>query len=340
MTISLLSAVFWYLMMINNRQVSGGSGSSSESKSLSPAEFKRKLMELGFSVADFPDDDVLVLDKDNDGTISSDEFVNFVKEGMSFADTSDLPPPPVPPVDDLQFKAADLEGVVSVTVRGARELREPTTWFSGASAAEGPIGSSNKPPTPTAVTHPTSGTIAVSGGPGGAVSGVGAGAGHLPPPPPDTAVATGAPAPRPIFKYDPKAAIASRSRLPVAAAELIQALDDASTSLNGAKTKASGKPSSKPTQDNNSAGAGVGVLSPTKSSSTSLGSPLPQGLEAETVRSVSGSMTKAVKDALHKAGEDAGIKLHIDPTLQKTEISRTLSLGRLKLKKMAEQGTS
>ena len=142
-------------------------------------------MELGFSVADYPDDDVLVLDKDNDGTISPDEFVNFVREGMSFADTSDLPPPPVPPVDDLQFKAADLEGVVSVTVRGARELREPTTWFSGASAAEGPIGSSNKPPTPAAIAHPSTGTVAAGGG-------VVSGPGHLPPPPPDAATAAGA----------------------------------------------------------------------------------------------------------------------------------------------------
>ena len=288
-------------------------------------------MELGFSVADYPDDDVLVLDKDNDGTISPDEFVNFVREGMSFADTSDLPPPPVPPVDDLQFKAADLEGVVSVTVRGARELREPTTWFSGASAAEGPIGSSNKPPTPAAIAHPSTGTVAAGGG-------VVSGPGHLPPPPPDAATAAGAPAPRPIFKYDPKAAAASRSRLPAAAAELIQALDDAATTT-GSKTTANGKPSSKQTQDNSK---GVGVLaSPTKSgaSAPSLGSPLPQGFEAETMRSVSGSMTKAVKDALNKAGQDAGIKLHVDPTLQKTEISRTLGLGRLKLKKLAEQGT-
>ena len=288
-------------------------------------------MELGFSVADFPDDDVLVLDKDQDGTISPDEFVNFVKEGMSFVDTSDLPPPPVPPVDDLQFKAADLEGVVSVTVRGARELREPTTWFSGASAAEGPIGSSDKPPTPAAITNPSTGTTAAaSGGAGGTV----VGAGHLPPPPPDTATATGAPAPRPIFKYDPKAAIASRSRLPAAAAELIQALDEATT--NGSKTN---DKSTKKAQD---ASKGAGVLaSPTKSSGNaapSLGSPLPHG-EAETIRSVSGSMTKAVKDALNKAGQDAGIKLHIDPTLQQTEISRTMGLGRLKLKKLAEQGT-
>jgi hypothetical protein len=65
------------------------------------AEFKRRLMDIGFSLTDLPDEDLLVLDKDNNGSISPDEFLEFFKLGVSFEDGESGLTPPTPPVDDL-----------------------------------------------------------------------------------------------------------------------------------------------------------------------------------------------------------------------------------------------
>eukprot|EP01041_Mallomonas_annulata_P003480 gene3480-6926_t len=92
--------------------------------------FKRRMMDIGFSLADFPDQDFDVLDENSDGTISTQEFLNFFKEGLQFEDTKDMPPVPEPPVDDLLFEPVDLEGVLTVKVFEGRGLKKVNTWFS------------------------------------------------------------------------------------------------------------------------------------------------------------------------------------------------------------------
>lgn len=92
--------------------------------------FKRRMMDLGFMLTDFPDDDLVVLDADNDGKISHTEFIEFFKEGLKFNEIGTIAPPPEPPVDDLLFKPIDLAGELSVHIYGARGLKETTTWFN------------------------------------------------------------------------------------------------------------------------------------------------------------------------------------------------------------------
>jgi hypothetical protein len=55
--------------------------SGANSERLTPAVFKRRMMNLGFSLADFPDEDLVVLDEDNSGYIESNEFTAFVDAG-------------------------------------------------------------------------------------------------------------------------------------------------------------------------------------------------------------------------------------------------------------------
>jgi hypothetical protein len=88
---------------------------------LSKAALKRRLMDSGFNVTDFPDEDLAVLDRDNSGAITPSEFLAFFKLGLQLGDKTSMPMPPVP-VDDLLFQSANLEGVVSVSVVRAKNL--------------------------------------------------------------------------------------------------------------------------------------------------------------------------------------------------------------------------
>ena len=99
-------------------------------RSLPFTQFKKRMIDLGYILADIPDSDLVVLDEDNSGSISDLEFIKFFKEGIAFTETSEDRPPPVPPVDDLLFKVDDNAGEVNVHVTTARELRKATTWFS------------------------------------------------------------------------------------------------------------------------------------------------------------------------------------------------------------------
>jgi hypothetical protein len=93
--------------------------------------FKRKMLDLGFSLIDLPDENLEVLDLDQDKTISPSEFLAFVKEGLGHeehAEKSLVPPPP--PVDDLLFVSAEEEGLLTVVVRSGKDLRKPSTWLS------------------------------------------------------------------------------------------------------------------------------------------------------------------------------------------------------------------
>lgn len=49
---------------------------------LSVPDFKKRLMDLGFNLADFPDEDLIVLDGDASGKISKGEFSDFMKKGL------------------------------------------------------------------------------------------------------------------------------------------------------------------------------------------------------------------------------------------------------------------
>lgn len=97
--------------------------------------FKRKMLDLGFSLIDLPDEDLEVLDLDQDKTISPSEFLAFVKEGLGHeehAEKSLVPPPP--PVDDLLFVSAEEEGLLTIVVHSGKDLRKPSTWLSKKSA--------------------------------------------------------------------------------------------------------------------------------------------------------------------------------------------------------------
>lgn len=103
---------------------------------LTLSAFKRRMMDMGFMLTDFPDDDLIVLDADNDGTISHKEFIEFFREGVKFTEVETIAPPPEPPVDDLLYKTVDLAGELTVQVAGARSLRHATTWFNCAEKSD------------------------------------------------------------------------------------------------------------------------------------------------------------------------------------------------------------
>ncbi|GMI54341.1 hypothetical protein TeGR_g8450 [Tetraparma gracilis] len=89
--------------------------------------FKEKLMALGFNLVDFPDEDFLAIDVDNNGTISASEFQDFFQLAV---DNSSLPsPPPPPPEDDLAFQPTDLDGVVTISCMEAKGLVPSSSWF-------------------------------------------------------------------------------------------------------------------------------------------------------------------------------------------------------------------
>jgi Ca2+-binding EF-hand superfamily protein len=93
-------------------------------------DFKRKLVEKGFSLADFPTDDFIVLDEDNNGEIEYEELMKFLDEGFEFARGTNIAKAPPPPVDDTLYKSVNLEGQLTVAINRARDLRKAKTWFS------------------------------------------------------------------------------------------------------------------------------------------------------------------------------------------------------------------
>lgn len=77
---------------------------------LSRAEFRERLIELGFSLSDLLDDELtIVFDKNNDGFVSVSEFLDFVKDGLDFQKIVDSDVH-TPPEDDLQYIPRDLSG--------------------------------------------------------------------------------------------------------------------------------------------------------------------------------------------------------------------------------------
>lgn len=101
-----------------------------DEQDLPRADLKRRLIGLGFSLADFPDEDFIVLDKDSSGSISVAEFIEFFEEGVKLETVEKQAPPPVPPPDDLAYAPIDLEGVLNVRVIAAKNVRKASAWFS------------------------------------------------------------------------------------------------------------------------------------------------------------------------------------------------------------------
>lgn len=97
---------------------------------LTYSEFKKALMGLGFNLIDLSDNDLQVLDSDDSKTISPAEFIAFFEVGLNMEEQVKGSIPPPPPVDDLAFKATDMEGVLTVSVSEAHALRETKAWFS------------------------------------------------------------------------------------------------------------------------------------------------------------------------------------------------------------------
>lgn len=97
--------------------------------------FKRRMMDAGFMLTDFPDDDFVVLDEER-GVINIADFLAFARAGMQFVEgKATAAPAPEKPVDDLLFKTIDLSGEVCVQLGSARGLRDASAWFKNLSSS-------------------------------------------------------------------------------------------------------------------------------------------------------------------------------------------------------------
>eukprot|EP01035_Chromulina_nebulosa_P022786 gene22786-29502_t len=114
--------------------------------SLSLTAFKNRMMDIGFSLSDYPDMDLKVLDLDNDDTISSTEFIEFVKEGLEHEEKSLTIPSEIKPVDDLMYKRVNLDGIITVKVSSGRFLKDVSTWFCRTVEDEGTSSQNNVQP--------------------------------------------------------------------------------------------------------------------------------------------------------------------------------------------------
>ncbi|KAJ1413939.1 hypothetical protein B484DRAFT_401911, partial [Ochromonadaceae sp. CCMP2298] len=277
---------------------------SDSREKMSLSGFKRRMMDMGFMLTDFPDDDLVVLDDDNDGTISPQEFIHFFKEGLKFAETATIAPPPDPPADDLLYKAVDLAGELSVRVSAARYLRQATTWFNCAEVAEGRDKGQGQ------------------GGQEGQD-------------PNDGVSAKPDPMSRSYIKYDPVAAAKSHalaeldpkdssdtrdsaSDVGTRLGELEESSEDALSPLKSVKHATHGAhspPYRALTREN------------VRSHEGGTGTHTVRGGDAHTAMT---GMSVTRREAVQKAGAIAASKLHVDPHLQKAEVVRTKNLSALR----------
>lgn len=287
---------------------------------LSRGSFKRRMMEAGFMLTDFPDDDLVVLDADNDGTIAPQEFLDFYKEGLAFVETDDVDPPLDPPEDDLLNKEVNLEGELTVTVTGGRNLREATTWFNAAEVAEGKA-------------ELTKSKAATDVGPEEK----------------DSAEASGV-MKRTYVRYDPHAAEKLRIAFQKERASREAALKEKPKgNLSGGNVGFGEQKKRDGNVTPRTTAAPVEPFSPLYSQDDeNLRSFTSANVKAHNLRSTqdlaTGTRTARNPDAftaitgmsttqremVQKAGSDAAAKLHSDSTLQKAEISRTRSLSALR----------
>lgn len=123
-------------------------------RSLSRMDFKRRMIDIGFNLSDFPDDDLIVLDENNDGSISPQEFIKFFEDGVKFVDGSSSNavsvvvankgrttggPYGIPsaitekPVDDLLLKGLidmSSSGILKFMLYNGRGIQKALNWYS------------------------------------------------------------------------------------------------------------------------------------------------------------------------------------------------------------------
>lgn len=93
---------------------------------LTKQELKRRLVDRGFNLTDFPDEQLAPLDRDGSGRVSSSELLAFLRLGLVLSDPHSAPPPPPPPPDDLALQPAPVDGSLEVHVLRARHLCTPS----------------------------------------------------------------------------------------------------------------------------------------------------------------------------------------------------------------------
>jgi len=96
-------------------------------KNITKKIFKQKLINLGFNLTSFPDEDFLAIDVDGSGSVSPQELTDFF---VLAVENSVLPgSPPEPPEDDLLNQPTDLRGMLKVGVSEAKGLVPCRAWF-------------------------------------------------------------------------------------------------------------------------------------------------------------------------------------------------------------------
>eukprot|EP01033_Poteriospumella_lacustris_P005213 gene5213-3723_t len=302
-------------LLLNNNQ-----------ESLSRAVFKRRMMDAGFMLTDFPDDDFVVLDGDT-GQIKINEFLDFIAKGMSFEEgVTHLGPPPAKPVDDLLFKAIDLSGELRVHINSARGLRDASAWFKNIQAVHQALGNA------AAASAATTSTVAA-----------------VPPI-----------RPRTLIVYDPAKAQAARQRAikersvppqPRFAHEATSSSAAAAAAAAAASSStAAGAPSGPATGgagggggkhplslslDTDFDGLRAGAGSPLRTLTLHSAGPATANAKAGgggggKAMTVVSQMSMTQKDLVSRAGAGAAVKLHSDALLQRAEVKRTQHLSMLR----------
>lgn len=81
---------------------------------MSNTEFRMSLLHLGFTLTEFTDEDLGLIDSDKSGSISVQECCDFFIQGAESRQSHITPPPP--PVDDLIHKNLDVMGTLTIKV--------------------------------------------------------------------------------------------------------------------------------------------------------------------------------------------------------------------------------
>jgi hypothetical protein len=286
-------------LLLNNNQ-----------ETLSRSVFKRRMVDAGFMLTDFPDDDFVVLDGDT-GQIKINDFLDFIAKGLSFEEgVSSLGPPPSKPVDDLLFKAIDLSGELRVHVNSARGLRDASAWFKNLPAAPG-----------TAPNSSDSGDAGASR--------------------PRTLI---------TYDVEKAATARQRAIKARAVPPSVRfPSEEAADSTLTTGISSTGKPATGAAMSTNPTELSINIdfeaISSVPGSPIRTLASLqnnPNGKAAPTghkAMSVASQMSMTQKDIISKAGASAAVKLHSDALLQRAEVSRTKNLSLLRANGLTRTGS-
>ena len=82
---------------------------------MSNTEFRMSLLHLGFTLTEFTDEDLALMDTDKSESISVQECCDFFLQGAESREPPVTRPPP--PDDDLMHKNLEITGTLTVKVR-------------------------------------------------------------------------------------------------------------------------------------------------------------------------------------------------------------------------------